>query len=136
MRQSRLYFPSAMEKEIHNRKQRLAAKRWNLMESAIVTIKAVVERIDPYEGWQQVCGMFQSNVGLGLPELKQFLQIEGVNPNSTLSVTDELRDIIWRNAVQFLRIATPANAEKQLTQVDTVHRHVDPRLGPFPNRTR
>jgi hypothetical protein len=46
--------------------------------------------------------MVQNNSGLGLLELKQFMQIDGVNPNSTLSVTRELRDTICRNAVEFL----------------------------------
>jgi hypothetical protein len=92
-----------MGKNIHNRKQRVEAKRRNVIDSAIATIEAVAERrIDAYEGWQRVCGIFQNNAGLGLPELKQFVEIEGVHPNSTLSVTNELRDTIWRNAVQFL----------------------------------
>jgi hypothetical protein len=98
-----LCFLFTMEKDIHNRKQRLEAKRRNAIDSAIATIEAVAERrIDAYEGWQKVCGIFQNNAGLGLPELKQFVEIEGVHPNSTLSVTNELRDTIWRNAVKFL----------------------------------
>ncbi len=92
-----------MEKYIHSRKKRVEAKRRDAIESAIATIEAVAERrIDAYEGWQKVCGIFQNNAGLGLPELKPFVQIEGIHPNSTLSVTEELRDTIWRNAVQFL----------------------------------
>src|SRR5437773_11394793 len=98
-----LYFLVTMGKDIHNRKQRVEAKRRNAIESASATIEAVAERgIDAYEGWQKVCGVFQNNADLGLPELKQFVQIEGVHPNSTLSVTKELRDTIWRSAVQFL----------------------------------
>jgi hypothetical protein len=96
-----------MEKEIHNRKHRVAAKRRNVVASAIAAIEAVAERrIDAYEGWQKVCGIFQSNAGLGLPELKPFMEIEGVHPNSTLSVTEELRETIWRNAVRFLAANT------------------------------
>ena len=92
-----------MEKEIHNRKKRVAAKRQNAIDSAVATIEAIAERrIDPYEGWQKVCGIFQSHAGLGLPELKPFVQIEGIHPNSSLSVTTEVRDTIWRNAVRFL----------------------------------
>jgi hypothetical protein len=88
---------------IHNRTKRVETKRQEVIAAAIVTIKAIAERrIDPYEGWQKVCGIFQSNAGLGLPELKEFAQIEGVHPNSTLSVTEELRNSIWQNAVQFL----------------------------------
>jgi len=82
---------------------RIEAKRRDAIASATATIEAIAERrVDAYEGWQSVCGIFQSNAGLGLPELKQFVQIEGIHPNSTLSVTEELRDAIWRNAVQFL----------------------------------
>jgi hypothetical protein len=93
--QCRLIFPFHDEKDIHNRKQRLEAKRRNAIDSPIATIEAVAERrIDAYEGWKRVCGIFQNNAGLGLPELKQFVEIEGVHPNSTLSVTNELRDTI------------------------------------------
>ena len=94
-----------MERQIHNRKKRIEAKRQDVIAAATATIEAIAERrIDAYEGWQQVCGIFQSNAGLGLPELKQFVvvEIEGVHPNSTLSVTKELRDTIWQNAVRFL----------------------------------
>jgi hypothetical protein len=92
-----------MEKYIHSRRNRVQAKRRDVIESAIATVEAVAEgRIDPYEGWQKVCGIFQNNAGLRLLELKPFVQIEGIHPNSTLSVTEELRDTIRRNAVQFL----------------------------------
>ncbi len=30
-----------------------------------------------------MCGIFQNNAGLGLLELKPFVQIEGIHPNST-----------------------------------------------------
>lgn len=79
------------------------AKRRDVIASATATIEAIAERrVDVYKGWQRVCGIFQTNAGLGLPELKQFVQIEGVTPNSSLSVTEELRDSIRRNAAQFL----------------------------------
>ena len=92
-----------MEKNIHSRKHRVESKRREVIESAIANVEAVAEgRIDPYEGWQKVCGIFQNNAGLGLLELKPFVQIEGIHPNSTLSVTEELRDTIRRNAARFL----------------------------------
>ncbi len=66
-------------------------------------IRAICEgRIDIYEGWQQVCRIFQNNAGLGLPELEAFVQIEGVDPNSSLSVTEELLNRIKQNAVRFV----------------------------------
>ena len=92
-----------MEKEIHNRKQRIATRRQTVIQSAVAMIEAIAEhRVDAYEVWQRVCGIFQANAGLGLPELKPFVQIEGIDSNSSLSVTAELRDTIWRNAVRFL----------------------------------
>src|SRR6185312_13650054 len=47
----------------------------------------------------QVCGIFQNNAGLH--ELKVFVRIEGIDPNSSLSVTEQLRNTI-RKAAQFL----------------------------------
>jgi hypothetical protein len=58
-----------MEKTIHNRRKRVQAKRQDVVESATAIIEAIAKRrIDAYEGWQQVSGMFQKNAGLGLPE--------------------------------------------------------------------
>jgi hypothetical protein len=37
-----------------------------------------------------------------VPELKDFVDIEGIHPNSTLSVTEELRDALRRKAMHFL----------------------------------
>ena len=92
-----------MEKTIHNRKKRVQAKRQGVVESATAIIEAIAKRrIDAYEGWQQVSGIFQKNAGLGFPELKGFVDIEGIHPNSTLSVTEELRDAIRRKAMHFL----------------------------------
>lgn len=92
-----------MVRDIHNRKKRFAAKRRDVIAAATITIEAIAEhRIDAYEGWQRVCGIFQSNAGLGLLELKPFVEIGGVHPNSSLSVTKELRDTIWQKAVWFL----------------------------------
>jgi branched-subunit amino acid aminotransferase/4-amino-4-deoxychorismate lyase len=92
-----------MQQSMHNRKQRIEARRQSVIDRATAIIKGVAERrIDEYEGWQQVCAIFQSNAGLELPEVKQFVRIEGVDPNSTVSVTQELRRLIFDNAVQFL----------------------------------
>ena len=92
-----------MQNAIHNRKARLHAKRQEIVESATAIIEAIAERrVDAYEGWQRVSGIFQGNAGLGLLELKDFVQIEGVHPNSTLAVSEELRNAIWRSAVRFL----------------------------------
>lgn len=92
-----------MQKNIHNRKKRLQAERQTVVDSATAIIEAIAERrIDAYEGWQQVSGIFQRNAGRGLPELKVFVQVNGVHPNSTLSVNEELRDAIRQNAVRFL----------------------------------
>jgi len=80
-----------MQDVIHNRKNRLNAKRQDVERSATAIIEAIAHRkIDAYQGWQQVSGIFQANAGRGLPELKEFLQIEGIHPNSTLSISEEL----------------------------------------------
>jgi hypothetical protein len=92
-----------MDEHSHSRRQRTRVKRQKAMESATALIRAICEgRVDAYEGWQQVCGIFQNNAGLGLPELKVFVRIEGIDPNSSLSVTEELRNTIMRKAAQFL----------------------------------
>jgi len=92
-----------MDEYIHSRKRRNQVKRQNAIDSAIAIIRAISEnRIDAYEGWQQVCGIFQNNSGLGLPELRAFVRIEGIHPTSSLSVTDELRNKIKQNAIRFL----------------------------------
>jgi hypothetical protein len=100
-----------MKNDIHNRKQRMEAKRQDAIASATNTIAAIAEqRMDAYEGWLKVHGIFQSNAGFGLPELKQFVQIDGIDPNGTLSVTQELHDTIRRKATEFLaaRFQAPA----------------------------
>jgi hypothetical protein len=49
--------------------------------SGTAIIEAIADqRIDAYEAWQQVSGIFQANVGMGLPELKEFVQLEGIHP--------------------------------------------------------
>jgi len=95
-----LYFLPMTEKQVHSRKHRVAARRRSAIEDATSTIQAIAEhQIDAYEGWQQVCGIFQRNGGLDLHELKPFVRIEGVD-NSTLSVTTELREMICRKAAR------------------------------------
>lgn len=78
-------------------------KRATAIADATVIIQAIADRrIDPYEGWQQVCGIFQSSSGLGLPELKLFVRVENADANSSMAVTDEFREKIWSNALNFL----------------------------------
>ena len=90
---------------MHNRKKRLSAKRQDVIASATAIIEAIAERkIDAYEGWQQVSGIFQKNAGLGLPELRDFIHLEGAQANDSLSVTEQLRDTIRQNAVRFLSV--------------------------------
>jgi len=58
--------------------------------------------LDPCEGYLQICGVFQREAHLQLPELRSFVRIEGIDPNSSVSVTPELRDAIVRRAKEFL----------------------------------
>jgi hypothetical protein len=92
-----------MRNLIHSRKKRLQAKRQDLARSATAIIEAIADQsIDAYEGWQQVSGIFQADAGLDLPDLKEFTQLEGIDPNSTISVSEELRETIRRKAVFFV----------------------------------
>jgi len=67
-------------------------------------MQRIVERtLDPYEGYQQICGVFQGHAHLQIPELRAFVRIDGIDPNWSLSVTPELRDVIIQRAEAFLR---------------------------------
>ena len=69
-------------------------------------MKRIVERtLDPWEGYQQICGIFQRDAHLQMPELRAFVRIEGIDPNWSVSVTSELRDAIIQHAEAFLRAA-------------------------------
>lgn len=67
-------------------------------------MKRIVERtLDAYEGYQQICGIFQRHAHLQMPELRAFVRIDGIDPNWSVSVTPELRDAIIQRAEAFLR---------------------------------
>jgi hypothetical protein len=66
-------------------------------------MKRIVEgTLDPYEGYLQICGIFQRHAHLQMPELRAFVRIDGIDPNWSVSVTPELRDTITRRAGAFL----------------------------------
>lgn len=89
--------------EIHNRKQRLSKKKADAIASAEQLMKRVEHgSLDPWEGYLQICGIFQRYAHLQLPELRSFVRIEGIDPNSSVSVTPELREAIVRRARAFL----------------------------------
>ena len=67
-------------------------------------MKRIVERtLDPYEGYLQICGIFQRHAHLQMPELRAFVGIDGIDPNGSVSVTPELRDAIVQRTEAFLR---------------------------------
>ncbi|HEX8817916.1 MAG TPA: hypothetical protein VF753_20675 [Terriglobales bacterium] len=67
-------------------------------------MKRIVERtLDPYEGYPQICGVFQRHAHLQMPELRAFVRIDSIDPNWSVSVTPELRDAIVQRAETFLR---------------------------------
>jgi hypothetical protein len=73
------------------------------MNSAKQLMKRIVERtLDPYEGYLQICGIFQQHAHLQMPELRAFVRIDGIDPNWSVSVSPELRDTIARRAEAFL----------------------------------
>ena len=74
------------------------------MTAAKQLIKRIMERsLDPYEGYLQICGIFQRHAHLQMPELRAFVRIDGIDPNGSVSVTPELRDAIIQRAEEFLR---------------------------------
>ena len=90
--------------QIHNRKKRFAQQRADGMTAAKQLMKRIVERtLDPWEGYQQICGIFQRDAHLQMPELRAFVRIESIDPNWSVSVTPELRDAIIQRAEAFLR---------------------------------
>lgn len=74
------------------------------MTAAKQLMKRIVKRtLDPYEGYLQICGIFQRHAHLQLPELRAFVRIDGIDPNWSVSVTPELRDAIVQRGEAFLR---------------------------------
>jgi hypothetical protein len=90
--------------QIHSRKERFAQQRADATTAAKQLMKRIVERtLDPYEGYLQICGIFQRHAHLRMPELRTFVRIDGIDPNWSVSVTPELRDVIIQRAETFLR---------------------------------
>jgi hypothetical protein len=53
-------------------------------------MKRIVERtVEPWEGYLQICAIFSRNAHLQLPELRDLVRIEGIDPNGSVSVTSE-----------------------------------------------
>ena len=93
-----------MATEIHSRKKRFAQKRADAMTAAKQLMKRIVERtLDPYEGYLQICVIFQRHAHLQMPELRAFARIDAIDPNWSVSVPPELRDEIIQRAEAFLR---------------------------------
>jgi hypothetical protein len=89
--------------QIHSRKRRFAQQRADAMTAAKHLMARIVERtLDPYEGYLQICSIFQRHAHLQMPELRTFVKIDGIDPNWSVSVTPELRDAIIKRAEAFL----------------------------------
>ncbi|HEY3973901.1 MAG TPA: hypothetical protein VGM18_12925 [Candidatus Sulfotelmatobacter sp.] len=89
--------------QIHSRKKRFAQQKAETMTATEQLMKRVVERtVDPYEGYLQICGIFQRQAHLQIPELRAFVRIDGIDPNWSVSVTPELRNTIAQRAEAFL----------------------------------
>ena len=74
------------------------------MTAAKQLMKRIVERtLDPWEGYLQICGIFQRKAHQQVPELRAFVRIDGIDPNWSVSITPELRDAIIQRAEAFLR---------------------------------
>jgi hypothetical protein len=60
-----------MAMQIHSRKKRFAQERADAMTAAKQLMERIVERtLDPYEGYLQICGIFQRHAHLQMPELR------------------------------------------------------------------
>jgi hypothetical protein len=89
--------------QIRSRKKRFAQQRADAVAAARELMKRIVGRtLDPYEGCLQICGIFQRHAHLQLPELRDFVRIDGIDSNWSVSVTPELRDTIVHRAEAFL----------------------------------
>lgn len=89
--------------QIHSRKKRFAQQRADATTAAEQLMRRIAERtLDPYEGYLQICGIFQKHAHLQMPELRTFVRIDGIDPNWSVSVTPELRDTIVQRAEAFL----------------------------------
>jgi hypothetical protein len=89
---------------IHSRKKRFAQQRAEATTAAKKLMRRIVERtLDPCEGYLQICGIFQQHAHLQMPELRTFVRIDGIDPNWSVSVTPELRDLTIQRAEAFLR---------------------------------
>jgi hypothetical protein len=92
--------------QIHSRKKRFAQQRTDATVAAMQLMKRIAEHtLDPYEGYLQICGIFQRYAHLQMPELRTFVRIDGIDPNGSVSVTPELRNVIVQRAETFLRDA-------------------------------
>ena len=88
----------------HSRKERFTQQSADAMIAAKKLMTRIVERtLDPYEGYLQICGIFQRHAHLQMPELRAFVRIDGIDPNSSVSVAPELRGAIIQRAGAFLR---------------------------------
>ena len=89
--------------QIHSRKKRFAKQKADAMTAAKQLMRRIVARtLDPWEGYQQILGIFQRHAHLQLPGLRAFVRIDGIEPNWSVSVTTELRSTILRRAEAFL----------------------------------
>jgi hypothetical protein len=87
----------------HSRKKRFAQKKANAMTAAKQLMRRIVERtLDPWEGYRQILGIFQGQAHLQMPELRNFVRIDGIDTNGSVSVTAELRETILQRAEAFL----------------------------------
>jgi hypothetical protein len=92
--------------QLHSRKKRFTQERTDAMTAAKQLMTRIVERtLDPYEGYLQICGIFQRHAHLQMPDLRAFVRIDGIDSNWSVSVTPELRDAIIQRAEAFLRDA-------------------------------
>ena len=77
---------------IHNRKARVAARRSASKTQAEAILQEIATgRIDPWEGYRQVYGVYVASSGL-LEELKPLFQLPGIVPDGCMTIDDRVRE--------------------------------------------
>lgn len=67
--------------QIHSRKKRFAPERADAMTAAKQLMERIVERtLDPYEGYLQVCGIFQRHAHLKCPNCALSCELMALTP--------------------------------------------------------
>jgi hypothetical protein len=81
---------------------KISLRRAASREKARLLLEAVARREeDVYVGYRQLYGLWIGN-NAAVEELRPLFRIPGIEPDGTLSVTDEFRDLVVKLAIEIL----------------------------------